>query len=96
MFVIILTYTQPLSVVDQFVSEHRAFLERHYATGQFVLSGRQEPRTGGVILATGSNRDDIERILQEDPFHRENVAEYDIIAFVPSMAAPLWAGMKEV
>ncbi|BBB62747.1 hypothetical protein UNDKW_4474 [Undibacterium sp. KW1] len=87
MFVIELTYIQPLSIVDNFVSEHRAFLERHYATGQFLLSGRKEPRTGGFILANTASREALESILQGDPFQREGIARYTVTEFLPSMAA---------
>jgi len=88
MFIIELTYIQPLSIVDNFVAEHRAFLERHYATGQFLLSGRKEPRTGGFILANAASREALELILQEDPFQREGIAQYAVTEFLPSMAAP--------
>lgn len=87
MFVIELTYIQPLSIVDNFVSEHRTFLERHYATGQFLLSGRKEPRTGGFILANAASREALESILQGDPFQREGIARYTVTEFLPSMAA---------
>lgn len=87
MFLILLTYKKPLAEVDRFVAEHRAFLEQHYASGQFLLSGRKEPRTGGVILATAERRSDIEDIVRRDPFHREGIADYDIVEFLPTMAA---------
>jgi len=51
-----------------------------------LLSGRKEPRTGGVILANAENREAITRIIQSDPFKRENVAEYEVIEVLPSMA----------
>ncbi len=88
MFLILLNYKKPLSDVDRFVAEHRAFLERHYAAGHFLLSGRKEPRTGGVILAQADSRSDVEAIIRQDPFHREGIAEYTLVEFLPSLAAP--------
>lgn len=87
MFVVLLNYIQPLVEVDQFVGEHREFLERYYASGHFLLSGRKEPRTGGVILAKAETRSEIESIILNDPFNREGIAEYEIVEFLPSMAA---------
>ncbi len=87
MFVIMLNYKKPLSDVDRFVGEHRDFLERHYISGHFLLSGRKEPRTGGVILANAETKAEIEQIVRDDPFYREQIAEYEIIEFLPSMAA---------
>ena len=94
MFVILLNYIQPLSEVDRFVGEHRAFLERHYASGHFLLSGRKDPRTDGVILAKAETRAEIEGILLNDPFNRENIAEYEIVEFLPSMAASHLADLR--
>ena len=90
MFVILLHYIKPLTEVDRHLAEHRAYLERHYASGHFLLSGAKAPRTGGVILAKGSSKAEIEQIVQHDPFHREQVAEYEIVEFTPR-SLPVWA-----
>lgn len=95
MFVVLLNYVQPLAEVDRHVGEHRRFLERHYGTGNFLLSGRQEPRTGGVILARAGSRAELEKLLAEDPFHREGIATYTIVEFLPSMAADALAFLQE-
>ena len=54
MFLVLLTYLQPLDAVDACLAEHREYLQRHYAAGVFQLSGPRQPRDGGVILATAS------------------------------------------
>ena len=89
MFIVILNYKKPLADVDRFVEEHRRFLEHYYQAGHFVLSGRKEPRTGGVILANAETRAEMEGIVQTDPFYREGIADYEIIEFLPSMSAPM-------
>ncbi len=94
MFVILLNYIKPLSEVDCFVGEHVEFLERYYASGHFLLSGRKEPRTGGLILSNAATRAEIETIIMNDPFNREKIAEYEIIEFLPSMAATHLAHLK--
>lgn len=94
MFLILLNYTKPLSEVDRFVGEHRRFLERYYESGQFLLSGRKEPRTGGVILAKAETKTEIENIIQNDPFFEQKIAEYQIIEFLPSMATEHLADLK--
>jgi uncharacterized protein YciI len=88
MFLILLTYKKPLSEVDRVVDAHRQFLESYYASGHFLLSGRKEPRTGGVILAEAETRMEIETIIARDPFYQEQIAEYDIIEFIPSTPLP--------
>ncbi len=94
MFLILLSYKKPLADVDLFVAEHREFLERHYASGRFLLSGRKEPRTGGVILASAGSRAEVEAVVREDPFHREGLADYEIVEFLPSMSDRRLAHLK--
>jgi uncharacterized protein YciI len=93
-FIISLHYIKPLAEVDRFVAEHIAFLDRHYAAGRFLLSGRKEPRTGGVIIAQAESRAEIENIVAEDPFYREGIAQYEITEFLPSKSAAQLAGLS--
>jgi uncharacterized protein YciI len=95
MFIVLLTYVQPLSAVEAHLQEHRAFLDRHYAAGHFVASGARVPRTGGVILARGLTRAELDEVLAEDPFHRAQVAQYEVIEFAPSKAAPGFEGLLQ-
>ena len=95
MFVVLLTYTVPLATIDAHVSAHREFLARQYAAGTFLLSGRMEPREGGVILATAASRDALEAVLAQDPFRAHGLARYQVVEFAPSMAAPMLRGLIE-
>lgn len=84
MFVVSLTYHQPIDVVDALTESHKDWLKKYYAQGVFIASGRKVPRTGGIILAKSITRAELDKILAEDPFNA--VANYDVIEFVPSMA----------
>ena len=86
MFIISLTYIKPLEEVDALLEEHVVYLKEHYALGHFLASGRKVPRTGGVILARGVSREEIETIITLDPFYRHHVAEYEITEFSPTMS----------
>ncbi len=94
MFLILIEYSTALDQVDRLLGAHRQFLERHYANGDFLLSGRKEPRTGGVILAKAASKAEVEGIVQQDPFYREQVAQYTIIEFIPTMAADSLVHLK--
>ena len=50
MFIAILTYKKPLSEVDKYLQAHRDYLAGHYAAGDFIASGPQNPRIGGVMF----------------------------------------------
>ena len=87
MFVLLLNYIRPLEEVDALMREHVAWLNEHYAAGRFVVSGRQVPRTGGVIVARGDDRDEIERLAASDPFVSGGVATCEVIQFRASQTA---------
>ena len=87
MFLIELSYKVDLSEIDAHMSAHVRYLKKHYANGTFVVSGRKIPRDGGVILAVGDSRKEIERIASEDPFHIHGLADFRIIEFRVSQRA---------
>ena len=87
MFIIELTYRTPLADIDASMGDHVLFLNRYYASGNFVVSGRQIPRTGGIIVAVGETRDQIEAIAREDPFVERGLADFRVIEFRASQRA---------
>ena len=87
LFVVDLHYLVPFAQIDPLIDAHMDFLETHYALGHFLASGRKEPRTGGIILAVGTRKSDVETWIKDDPFHQATVARYTITEFVPGMLA---------
>ncbi len=84
MFVLLNRYLKPLDEVDRVLPDHRRFSDEMYARGIFIVSGRLEPRTGGVTLAKAGSRAEVEALLRDDPFVREGITEYEIVEFVPT------------
>jgi uncharacterized protein YciI len=78
MFVLSLTYTAPLERIDALAEEHMAWVDRGYAEGMFLASGRKVPRTGGVVLVAAASRAELAEFVAADPFAREGVADYEI------------------
>lgn len=85
MFIAILTYKKPLSEVDRFLQAHRDYLAKHYAAGDFIASGPQTPRIGGVIMIKAENRAAVDSIIAQDPFNINGIADYQIVEFTPTM-----------
>ena len=85
MFIAILTYKKPLEEVDRHLQAHREYLARHYAAGDLIASGPQTPRVGGVIMIKSDSRDKVESLLAQDPFHINDIADYQIVEFTPTM-----------
>ena len=87
MFVIELIYKASLEDIDAHMAAHVRFLNKYYAAGKFLVSGRQIPRVGGIILSVGKHREEIEAIVKEDPFHKHGLADFRIIEFRASQKA---------
>jgi uncharacterized protein YciI len=79
-YVLISRYTAEQSRIEELVPAHREYLQRHFASGLFVASGRRVPWTGGVIVARGE-RAAVEAAVLDDPFTHEGVAETEIVEF---------------
>jgi uncharacterized protein YciI len=84
MYIINLNYKKSLPDVDKHIEKHKVFLKKYYDNGQFLLSGRKNPRTGGIIIANVSKQEELKGIIEEDPFYRNDIAEYSIIDFTPT------------
>ena len=88
MFVILDDYVKPLPEVDRVYPAHKLWLEQHRKSGRFLGFGRRVPPTGGVIIARGSNREEIYSIIASDPFFKEGISEYEVVEFNPSSRSP--------
>ncbi|OKJ74841.1 YciI family protein [Streptomyces sp. CB02460] len=95
MFVLELSYTAPLDRVDAALDAHVAWLDRQYAAGLFIASGRKNPRDGGVILAVGEDRAAIERLAASDPFVVEGVCAYRITEFIATKTSDALAPYRQ-
>lgn len=86
-FVVILRYLVEPEKIDAARPAHLIFLDEYYQKGNFIASGKQNPKTGGVIIARATDREILENILKYDPFYIEKLAEYSIYEFHPNKAS---------
>lgn len=96
MFIVELTYKVELSQVEPHFEAHMAYVGEHYASGQFVASGKKVPRTGGVIFMTASNREQAEAIVKQDPFVIHDIADYRLIEFLPTTTIDALEHLKAI
>jgi uncharacterized protein YciI len=88
MFVVDLTYIAPLEKIDAIMGDHMKFLNKYYKLNAFVASGRKVPRTGGIILVLAKSMEEVETIINEDPFVIKKLAKYSITEFRTSQVHP--------
>ena len=94
MFVVTITYTQPIEQIEAATADHRAWLAPHVESGLMIAVGPMVPRTGGILLARGGgSRDDLMTLLADDPFQARGLARYDVVEFNPIKHHPALTGI---
>ena len=83
MFIVQLTYKAPINEVDKYLPAHREFLDYYYKQGLLLASGPMKPRTGGILIALTKDKEYLESVLQQDPYYLAEIADYQLIEFIP-------------
>jgi len=82
MFIVALTYKVSLEKIDCFLNDHIDYLNNQYQLGNFIASGRKVKRIGGIILSNLSDKKELLRIIEKDPFKINGLADYEITEFI--------------
>lgn len=73
--------------VNHVLPAHNKYLEKYYASENFICSGRKNPRNGGIILAKFDSLEDAQTAIENDPFYQKEIAIYEIIEFCPTKSS---------
>lgn len=82
----IIRYRKPLDQVLRVVDSHRAYLATLKEKGILLASGPLDPRNGGALLLRLPDDAIDETLLavrDNDPFVKENVAQYELLPWAP-------------
>lgn len=93
MFIINITYTAPLEEVDKHIEGHTAYLKKYIDNNTFIVTGRKVPRTGGILIANAGSKEEVEKIITEDPFYQHKVAEMTVTEFLHARHNPALDGL---
>lgn len=84
----VIRYRKPLEEVLKHIDPHRAYLRDLKTKGTLLASGPLEPRSGGALLLrvpdTGADAA-LEAVRDGDPFVRAQVAQYELLPWLPSI-----------
>ena len=93
MFVLLARYTAPIEEVDKLLEEHKAWIGRN--ADKILLTAREEPLIGGLILARADSAEEVWEMIREDPFHAAGMSEYEVREYHPVRAAAGVEGLLE-
>ena len=84
MFIANLKYKKSMEEVNKALEAHLEYLDKYFEKEKFICTGKKSfPELGGVILFNSNNLEEAKKILYEDPFYVEEIADYEIIEFQP-------------
>lgn len=86
MFIVLLRFSDNKARAGDFMEGHKAWLQRGFDDGVFLLAGSLQPGVGGGILASGGTLEEIGARVGEDPFVAENVVTAEILDMAASKA----------
>ncbi|MFE2756729.1 YciI family protein [Actinosynnema sp. NPDC059335] len=95
MYVVLLEYIAPLDEVDYALPDHVEWLKKQYEAGNFLVSGRQVPRSGAVIIARPMSRGKLDALLATDPFVIRKLVKCQVVEFQATRTAPELARVNE-
>jgi uncharacterized protein YciI len=93
MFIIDIHYIAPIEEVDKHIDGHVAYLKKYADNNTFIIAGRKVPRTGGILIANAGSKEEVEKIITEDPYYQHKVAEMTITEFLHARHNPALDGL---
>lgn len=86
MYILFLKFTSNKRQAAEYMDSHKAWLQRGFSEGVFLLAGSLEPTLGGMILAHKCSREELEARMKEDPFVENGVVGAEIHEVDPGRA----------
>lgn len=84
MFIVLLRFAGNRSEAGRFLDGHKAWLQRGFEDGVFLLAGSLQPNRGGGIVAHNTSFEELQARVNEDPFVAEDVVSAEIHEITPS------------
>ncbi|MBI2716856.1 MAG: hypothetical protein HYX37_20770 [Rhizobiales bacterium] len=84
MFIVLLKFAANKARAPELMKGHKAWIERGFDDGVFLLTGSLQPGLGGAVVAHNTSLPDLERRVDGDPFVVEGVVDAEILEIATS------------
>lgn len=88
MFIVLLKFSHNKAQASQFMAGHNAWIQQGLDEGKFLVVGSLKPAAGGVVIAHGLSRAELEQCVAADPFVTEQVVQAEILEIAPGKTDP--------
>ena len=86
MFMVLLKFSANKGQAGAYLEGHKAWLQRGFDDGVFLIAGSLQPNQGGSVVAHNTSRPALEARVKADPFVAEDVVRAEILEIAPSKA----------
>lgn len=86
MFIVLLKFAANKAKAGQLMDGHKAWIERGFDDGVFLLTGSLRQGQGGAIVAHNTSLPELQRRVNDDPFVAEGVVGAEILDVATSRA----------
>lgn len=84
MFIVLLKFAANKAEAGRFMDGHKAWIQRGFDDGVFLLVGGLQPNAGGGIVAHATSLADLQNRVNNDPFVAEGVVSAEILEIDPA------------
>ncbi|MCB2101365.1 MAG: hypothetical protein KDE22_10875 [Rhodobacterales bacterium] len=84
MFIVLLRFAAHKDRAAAHMEGHKAWIQRGFDDGVFLMSGSLRTEGGGGVLAHDTTLDALRRRVAEDPFVTQGVVTADIVEIDPA------------
>jgi len=86
MFIVSLKFSVNKGHAGQYMDDHKAWIQRGFDDGVFLVAGSLQPNLGGGLIAHNTSLDELQNRVDDDPFVAEDVVSAEILELTPSRA----------
>lgn len=88
MFIVLLKFSDNRENAGKFMEGHKAWLNRGFDEGIFLLSGSLQEKAGGGMVAHQRSLLELQEFIRTDPFVAEGIVYAEIIELIPTKTTP--------
>ncbi|RZM80370.1 hypothetical protein C3B51_12490 [Pseudoalteromonas rubra] len=86
MFIILLKFSENKSQASEYMASHNDWIKQGFEDGVFLLVGSLQPGLGGSVIAHNISKEDLEVLVNADPFVKHDVVSAEILEIDPKKA----------
>ncbi|BAL84863.1 hypothetical protein SELR_pSRC100560 (plasmid) [Selenomonas ruminantium subsp. lactilytica TAM6421] len=82
----------PAGKGEELFKQHVAWFTKHFEAGNFILVGPYtDKEMAGIMISPAESKEAVEKILQEDVYYADGLADYEVRSFTAGKVAANFA-----